>query len=226
MGYLVGEPRARALSALRTAKALSTVLDHPHRGRGQLFDLVARRLTEGSALLCAEDVPAAATLGPVLDDLVHRPRRQQRATVALMAILGAPLPARGILTASRTRRSVRARRARGVARALPQLPLEPLHPRLELLDAAIHPQQDLDDDLPTSVIDRLRLGAVTPSLTLYLETERLRVRGRRRERHLLGPRAEFAELSDCGFVDRPVRGGDAARVDDGDRFALQRVGVE
>ena len=47
LGYLVGEPRARALSALRTAKALSTVLDHPHRGRGQLFDLVARRLTEG-----------------------------------------------------------------------------------------------------------------------------------------------------------------------------------
>ena len=41
-----------------------------------------------------------------------------------------------------------------------QLALELLDPRLELLDAAVHPQQHLDDDLSPRVVDRLRLSAL------------------------------------------------------------------
>ena len=97
---------------------------------------------------------------------------------------------------------------------------------LEVLQALDGVRFVVNDDFPQ------RVGVATPqALQIRVEVAlelpgHDRVRGRRRERHLLGPRAEFAELSDCGFVDRPVRGGDAARVDDGDRFALQRVGVE
>jgi hypothetical protein len=42
----------------------------------------------------------------------------------------------------------------------PQLALELLNAGLELLYAPIHPQQLLDHDPPTYVIDRLRLGAL------------------------------------------------------------------
>src|ERR1019366_390169 len=39
-----------------------------------------------------------------------------------------------------------------------QLPLEPIDPRRQLPDLAIHPQKHLDHDLPASVVDRLRLA--------------------------------------------------------------------
>ena len=44
----LGQLRARARSALRTAQPLRAVLDHPDRDRWQLFDLVARRLAHGA----------------------------------------------------------------------------------------------------------------------------------------------------------------------------------
>jgi hypothetical protein len=160
-GHLVQESRARASTALRAAaQSLATVLTHPHRDQRQLFDLVTRGLVHHHTLIGTEHVPAAAALGPVLDDRVNCPRRKQRPAVALMSVLDATLAARRVLAMRRRRRRVRARRARRVARALPQLPLKPLHPRLQLLDAPIHTQENLDDDLPTSVIDRLRLHTV------------------------------------------------------------------
>ncbi len=60
------------------------------------------------------------------------------------------LPPRLILT----------RRLRRVPRILAQLPLKPLHPRGQLLDLTIHPQQHLDHGLTPRVIDRLRLTPV------------------------------------------------------------------
>jgi hypothetical protein len=52
------------------------------------------------------------------------------------------------------------RRQRGVAGARSQLALELLHPRLELLNAAIHRQQHLDDGLSPRIVDRLCLGTL------------------------------------------------------------------
>jgi hypothetical protein len=136
------------------------MLNHTHRDRRELFDLVARRLAHRAALLRGEHMPAAAARRPVLDYLVDCPRWQQRPAVPLVAILGALLAATGILTPRRGAGQVRTRRARGVARALPQLSLELLHPRLQLLDTPVHPQQNLDNSLTPSVIDRLRLSAL------------------------------------------------------------------
>jgi hypothetical protein len=121
---------------------------------------VARRLAERNPLVLTEDVPATAALRPVHDDLINRPRRKQRPTVALMAVLSAPLATRRVLAARRRRRRIRTRRTRGVTRTLLQLALKLLDPCLQLLDTPIHPQQHLDHDLPTSVIDRLRLSAL------------------------------------------------------------------
>jgi hypothetical protein len=53
------------------------MLDHVHRQRRQLFDLVASRLAYRSALALLKDVAAAAALGPVLDHLIHGAGRQQ-----------------------------------------------------------------------------------------------------------------------------------------------------
>jgi hypothetical protein len=77
--------------------------------------------------------------------------------VTLIAILSTALPPERSLAARRRRRWIRTRRARGVARGLLQLTLELLNASLQLLDAQVHTQQHLDDDLPASVIDRLRL---------------------------------------------------------------------
>lgn len=58
------------------------MLGHDHMNRRQLLDLMARRITVANQLILTEDVPAAALARPVLDDLVHRPRRQQRPALA------------------------------------------------------------------------------------------------------------------------------------------------
>ena len=63
-----------------------------------------------------------------------------------------PLPRLGNVAYILTRR--RPRRVPGVLR---QLPLELLNPRGQLLDLTIHPQQHLDHNLATRVIDRSRL---------------------------------------------------------------------
>jgi len=65
--------------------------------RRQLLDLMARRVAVGHPLGLGEDVPAAAARRPVLDDLVERPRRQQRPALALMPRLGACLRPDGSL---------------------------------------------------------------------------------------------------------------------------------
>src|SRR5262249_20759498 len=139
-GELCRQLPARALAAVRASQPLALVLDHPGGDRGQLLELVARGLADRAALLLGEDGSAAAALGPVLDYLIHRAGGQELAAVALVARLGAAPAARGIVAAGRSAGRVGARWARGVARALAQLPLELLHPRLELLDPAVHPQ--------------------------------------------------------------------------------------
>lgn len=86
-----GQQRAGAPStAARTRDALAAVLDHAHGHHRQLLDLMARRLTDRDPIGLAEHVPASAPLGPVLDDLVDHPRRQQRPALTLMPRLGAP----------------------------------------------------------------------------------------------------------------------------------------
>ena len=63
---------------------LALVLGHPDRHHRQLLDLTTRRLAHRDAIGLAEHVPAATAGRPVLDDLVDRPRRQQRPALALM----------------------------------------------------------------------------------------------------------------------------------------------
>ena len=161
LGYLVGEPRARALSALRTAQALSTVLDHPHHGRGAA-------LRPGGAPAHRGQVRSSAP-----KTCPQRQRSGQCSTTSSTAHAGSserPWPSWPSWAPRSRPEGSLPRRGRDGASELggreelrelfAQLPLEPPTPRLELLDTAIHPQQDLDNDLPTSVIDRLRLGAV------------------------------------------------------------------
>ncbi len=73
-------------STVRAAHALALMLGHRDGDHRQLLDLMTRRLTDAHALGLSEDVPAAATGRPVLDDLVDRPRRQQRPPFALRPV--------------------------------------------------------------------------------------------------------------------------------------------
>ncbi len=124
-----GRPRAAARparrSAARATHPLRTMLRDRDRDHGQLLDLVAHRLAHSDPLVRGEDVTAATALGPMLDDLVDRPRRQQRPTLALMTRLGAlPTPRRILATPGRAGGRIGARRKRGVARTTIQPPLE------------------------------------------------------------------------------------------------------
>ena len=86
----LGRQLARALDAAAgAAHALAAMLGHPDRDLRQLLDLMARRLADRDPLALGEHVAAAAALGPMLDDLVDRPRRQQLTTVPLMPRLAA-----------------------------------------------------------------------------------------------------------------------------------------
>src|SRR5580698_3635853 len=98
----------------------------------------------------------ATALGPILDNLVDRARRQQLPAATPMATLGALLATRRILATRlpALARRIRTRGCRGVTRAAIQLALQLLHPPFELLDAAIHRQQHLDYSLTPRVIDR------------------------------------------------------------------------
>jgi hypothetical protein len=149
------------LTATGAAQPLAAVLGYADRDQRQLLDLPARRLTRRRVLAIAEDVPASAAAGPVLYDLIHRPRRQQRTALARVPRLSALRSPRAVLAAPwRATRGIGARGCRGVARVASELALELLDPCLELLDAAIHRQQDLDNRLASCVIDRFGLRAL------------------------------------------------------------------
>src|SRR5674476_1463889 len=76
-------------------------------------------------------MPAPTALRPVLDDLVHRPCRQQRPTLALVPRLSTLPSPRGILAPPRCAvRRIGARWSRGVPRVA-------LQPALELGDALV-----------------------------------------------------------------------------------------
>ena len=133
---------------------------------GQLLDLPAHRLAHRDPLGFDEGMPAATALGPVLDDLVHRPRRQEWATLALVTGLSALFTTRWILATLRCAGGrIGARGNRRVTRAAIQPALELSDPLIltsdtlsEHLDLTIHPQKHLHHDLPALVIDRLRLN--------------------------------------------------------------------
>ena len=166
-GDLRGQQAGLARAAIRTAHALTAVLDHARRHHRQLLDLMARCLPDRDPLRLAKHVPAATPRGPVLDHLIDRPRRQQRSPMTLMprlATLRAPRPA--LAAPRRCARRVLTGRQRRVARVAAQpalkladplfLPGDPLGQPLDLL---VHPQQHRHDHLAALVVDRLRLGA-------------------------------------------------------------------
>lgn len=139
------------------------MLDHPGRDHRQLFDLMTHRLTHAEQLTRSEDTATPATLRPILNHLVHRAERQQLPAVTLVPRLRTLRTPRAIPASHRPpllARRIRARRQRGITRTLGQLALQLLHPRLQLLDPAIHRQQHLDYSLTPRVTDRLRLNTL------------------------------------------------------------------
>jgi hypothetical protein len=99
------------------------------------------------------------------DHLVSRPRRQQLTTMPLMTRLPALFVTRAPLRLRWLLRSILARRLRRVPRVPSKPPLQlrdplilPSDPHGQRLDPRVHPQQNLDHDLTTLVIDRLSLN--------------------------------------------------------------------
>ena len=123
---------------------------------------MARRLTHAYELSGSEDVAALTALRPVLNHLIHRACRQELTAVTLVPRLGTLRTSGAIFSPRRPplARWIGTWRPRGVARTLAELALKLLHTRLQLLDAAIHRQQNLDYRLAPRVIDRLGLGAL------------------------------------------------------------------
>jgi len=131
---------------------------------------MTRRLASADAFVLAKDVPTAPPRRPVLDDVVDRPRRQQRPSLALMPTLRALLAPRPILAALGglvLARRIAARRLRRVTRRTPDPPLELRNPLilrsdalLQALNLLVHPQQHRDDRFAALVINRFGLRAV------------------------------------------------------------------
>jgi hypothetical protein len=143
------------------------MLGDPHGHHRQFLDLMTRRLAHPDAVALAERMPARTARRPVLNDVVDRPRRQQRPSPALVAGLAARLAPRRILRALGRRRRILTRRLRRVARRAPGLALKPgdalvllgdalLKPR----DLLIHPHQHRHDRLAALPEDRLRLSTL------------------------------------------------------------------
>jgi len=138
----LGESRRLALAAAGADNAQALMLGHPHGHHRQFLDLTARRRTDRDPVGHTEPMPAGAVSRPVLDDLVDRPRRQQRAALALMPWLSALLAPRRVLAAPWRRAGrIGAGRLRQVPRRALGLALElrdPLlltrDPRRQLLD--------------------------------------------------------------------------------------------
>jgi hypothetical protein len=141
------------------------VLAELHGKRRQLRHLVARRRTSRLALTLAEDMAAAATLRPVVDELRHALDRKQRPAVTDMARLRARLPPRPSRPAPLAQpRRIVARRQRRIGRVAlqPLLKLlDPLRQRGKLRVLRLEPrrqhQQRVDDRLAPLRVDRLRL---------------------------------------------------------------------
>ena len=100
------------------------------------------------------------------DDLVDGRRRQQLATFALVAGLGALAATRRVLaTLRRTASRIGTRRLRRVARRALDLTLKlsdpfllPGHALHQPPDLLVHPQQHRDDDLLALLVNRLSLS--------------------------------------------------------------------
>ena len=153
---------------------MEPVLAEDDGRRGQLGDLVARRLADGATFRFAEAVAAGAVRGPVLNLLVDGLQRRQLTAVACVARLGAaPAPRGRSLPALRRGRWILAGGQRGVARVAVEAPLQ-LGDALLLLGEAfaqlgdLSPEQRVlggeleehsDDRLTSLLIDRLGLGA-------------------------------------------------------------------
>jgi len=135
-----------------------TVLGDLDRERGQLRQLVARRLAAADTLRLGEAMPTGAALGEALDHPVDSLDREQRPMTAEMARLAARAPARSLLRALRLypERVLRGR-TRRVTRALAQLLLELLDASLEPLIARLKREDEVDTALPPRLVDRLRL---------------------------------------------------------------------
>ena len=136
---------------------------------------MAHRLTNRDVLARVKLVAAIAAIGPVINDHIDRPRRQQRAALALMPGLATLTATRGILAApGRRTRNIGTRRLRRVSRAAVQPPLElrdplilPRDPRSQDLDLRLQPlvlrrqrQQNIDNRVTAPLVDRLRLGTL------------------------------------------------------------------
>src|SRR5664280_2323768 len=113
-----------------------------------------------------EDMAALTPRRPVLDDLIHRPRRQQWPTLALMTRLSALPATRAILVPSRR---CTPRISAGRLRAIPRTAIQPTlklrdplaltrHLRTQRLDLRVHPQQHPDHNFPALGKDRLSLS--------------------------------------------------------------------
>ena len=165
----VGHPNrqlsSRPGAAVRAAHALTAMLGHRDGNRRQLLDLMTRRHIDGDQLVAGKLTATTTTRRPVIDELINRPRRQQRPALALMTRLGALLGTRRVLAPLRRRaRRVLARRLRGVARVATKpafqlgdallLTGDPLSQRLDL---GIHAQQHRDHHLAALLVNRLRL---------------------------------------------------------------------
>jgi hypothetical protein len=101
LGDLARQLGSPAFAAARAVHPMTLMLGDLHRDRGQLLDLPAHRLARRDVLVHGEGVTAVTALGPVLDDPIDGPRRQQWPAPALMSRLGALGAPRGILATLR-----------------------------------------------------------------------------------------------------------------------------
>jgi len=141
------------------------MLGHRHGHHRQLLDLMTHRRTDAHALDIAEAISAATSHGPMLGELVDRPRGQQRPALALMAQLRALLAPRPVL-ATLGRQPGRSalggcdelRDERPTRRSSSAIRSSCAATRFSKRDLLIHPQQHRDHRITTLVIDRLGLG--------------------------------------------------------------------
>jgi hypothetical protein len=134
-------------ATVRAAHALSAMLADSDSDHGQLLDLPAHRLAHRNTLALPEGVPATTAIRPMLNDLIHRPRRQQRTALTLTPRLSTLFAAQGILPAPwRRARRILARWLGRVPRGPPEFALQPGyplvltgHPRRQLLDLHLKP---------------------------------------------------------------------------------------
>src|SRR6202451_3734091 len=123
---------------------------------------MAQRIADRHTPSLTEPVPAGAALGPVLDHIIHRPRRQQVASLALVAELGSPRATRRILRVA----SGCSAHQRSVAANCSSRPLQPTlelcYPlvlacdmSLELPNPAIHREENFNDGPTALAIDSL-----------------------------------------------------------------------